>query len=128
MTLAIITVLLTGSIPLSAAVSTAVSTDEDDPKAPYAVPTLTVTSMFHAACAFYNYTWFAFSGQPAYGVGVFGSAILASVGLWCMLFASSHGRINRATGADKRMTGYPFKNVEASKKKIKTSIDEGKDE
>lgn len=128
LTLATITILLTGSIPLSSAVSTPVTTDEKDPKAPYAVPTLTLTSIFHAACAFYNYTWFAWNGQAAFGVGVFGSAVLASVGLWCILFASSHGRINRTTGADKRMTGFPFNNIEADKKRRKKSGVEGKRE
>jgi hypothetical protein len=126
LTLATTTILLTGSIPLNATVSSPVSTDERDPKAPYAVPTLMLTSILHAACAFYNYTWFTFNGLAAFGIGVFGSAGLASVGLWCMLFASNHGRISRTTGADKRTAGYPFKNVEADKKKQKKYVGEGK--
>lgn len=92
------------------------------------MPTLTLTSTLHAACAFYNYTWFAIGGQPAFGAGVFGSAALAFVGLWCILFASSHGRINRDTGADKRMTGFPFNNIEADKKRQRKTVVEGKGE
>lgn len=42
---------------------------------------------------------------------------LASVGLWCLLFASSDGRISRRTGADKRTSGFPFKNEQADKKR-----------
>jgi hypothetical protein len=42
---------------------------------------------------------------------------LASMGLWCLLFAGASGRISRRTGADKRMTGFPFTNVEADKKR-----------
>ena len=39
------------------------------------------------------------------------------MGLWCLLFASSGGRITRKTGADKRTSGFPFTNLEADKKK-----------
>ena len=49
--------------------------------------------------------------------GVVGSSVLASIGLWCILFASSDGRISKKTGADKRTSGFPFKNVEADKRK-----------
>ncbi|KAK2755961.1 hypothetical protein FQN54_005758 [Arachnomyces sp. PD_36] len=120
LTLAATTILLTGSIPLNATVSAPVTTDEEDPKAPYAVPTLMLTSILHATSAFYNYTWFTFNGLASFGMAVFGSAGLAAIGLWCLLFASSHGRISRTTGADKRTTGYPFKNLEAEKKKKKS--------
>ncbi|KAJ5823345.1 Glutathione S-transferase/chloride channel C-terminal [Penicillium robsamsonii] len=98
LTIAVLTVMLTGSIPLTSDIKESVTAEEDDPKAPYAVPTLMVTCIFHSACAFYAYT------------------CIAAIGLWCMLFASSHGRISRRTGADKRTTGYPFKNSEAAKK------------
>jgi len=50
--------------------------------------------------------------------GVVGSSVLASMGLWCILFASSEGRISKKTGADKRTSGFPFKNVEADKRKV----------
>jgi hypothetical protein len=48
---------------------------------------------------------------------MFGSAVLATVGLWIVLFGSSDGRISRKTGADKRTSGFPFKNTEAEKRK-----------
>lgn len=116
LTLAAMTIVLTGSIPLTAD-AYSISPEESDPKAPYAVPTLNVTSAFHTACAFYTYSWFASTGQISYAVAMVVSGGLASVGLWCLLFASSHGRISRRTGADKRMTGFPFKNAEADKKR-----------
>ncbi|CAG8000189.1 unnamed protein product [Penicillium olsonii] len=116
LTIAVLTVMLTGSIPLTADIKESVSTDESDPKAPYAVPTLMVTSVFHSACAFYAYTWYVSGGQGLFAIGVAGYSGLAAIGLWCMLFASSNGRISRRTGADKRTTGYPFKNSEAAKK------------
>ncbi|OQE20733.1 hypothetical protein PENFLA_c016G07538 [Penicillium flavigenum] len=116
LTIAVLTVMLTGSIPLTADIKESVTTEEDDPKAPYAVPTLMVTSIFHAACAFYAYTWYVTGGQGLFAVGVAGYSSIAAIGLWCMLFASSHGKISRRNGADKRTTGFPFKNSEAAKK------------
>lgn len=42
------------------------------------------------------------------------------MGLWCILFASTSGRISRKTGADKRTSGFPFASKEsASAKKRK---------
>ena len=112
--------LLTGSIPLTSSIAEPVSTEDSDPKAPYSSPTLLVTSLFHGASAFYAYTWYAAGGQGAFAAAVAGSSALASIGLWCLLFASSNGKISRRTGADKRTTGYPFANVEAAKKNAGT--------
>ena len=53
----------------------------------------------------------------SFGLGTLGSGFLAAVAFWCILFASSDGRISRKTGADKRTSGYPFKNDEADKRK-----------
>jgi len=116
LTLAVLTVLLTGSIPLTATVSEPVTTDESDPRAPYAVPTLAVTSVLHALCSFHAYTRYAASGQAAFALGMAGSMAGASVGLWCLLFGSSRGRISPRTGADKRTAGFPFKNRVAEKR------------
>jgi hypothetical protein len=52
-------------------------------------------------------------------MGALGSAAMASVGLWCILFASSSGRISRKTGADKRTSGFPFGNKESASWKKK---------
>ncbi|KAJ5570121.1 uncharacterized protein N7459_009551 [Penicillium hispanicum] len=116
LTIAALTVMLTGSIPLTSSIAEPVSTEDSDPKAPYALPTLMVTSVFHGISAFYSYTWYATGGQGAFAVAVAGNSILAFIGLWCLLFASSNGKISRRTGADKRTTGFPFTNAEAAKK------------
>ncbi|OJJ74801.1 hypothetical protein ASPBRDRAFT_40009 [Aspergillus brasiliensis CBS 101740] len=116
LTIAILTVMLTGSIPLTASITDPVTTDDSDPKAPYAVPTMQVTTVYHFIAAGYAYAWFADKGQLAFGVGMVVSGALASLGIWCALFASSNGKISRKTGADKRTTGFPFKNREAEKK------------
>ncbi|OQE08828.1 hypothetical protein PENVUL_c008G08765 [Penicillium vulpinum] len=116
LTIAVLTMMLTGSIPLTSDIKESVTTEDDDPKAPYAVPTLMVTSVFHSACAFYAYTWYVSGGSGLFAVAVAAYSSIAAVGLWCMLFASSNGKISHRTGADKRTAGYPFKNSEAAKK------------
>ncbi|OJJ49409.1 hypothetical protein ASPZODRAFT_129864 [Penicilliopsis zonata CBS 506.65] len=119
LTLGVLTIMLTGSIPLTPMMAEPVTSEESDPKAPYAVPTLTVTSIYHAISAFYAYTWWLSSSQTTFAIGMVVSSVIASVGLWCVLFASSDGRISRRTGADKRTAGFPFKNSEADKKHSK---------
>lgn len=116
LTIAVLTVMLTGSIPLTSSISEPVSAEDSDPKAPYALPTLMVTSVFHSVSAFYAYTWYVTGGQAPFAAAIAGYSILAFIGLWCVIFASSEGKISRTTGADKRTTGFPFRNSEAAKK------------
>lgn len=59
------------------------------------------------------------TGVTSFSLGMVGSTFLSAVGLWCFLFASTDGRISRKTGADKRTSGFPFKNSEADKRKAK---------
>jgi hypothetical protein len=59
------------------------------------------------------------TGVFSFGLGTIGSGFFCAVALWCILFASSNGRISRKTGADKRTSGFPFKNAEAEKRKGK---------
>ncbi|OCK83284.1 hypothetical protein K432DRAFT_189978 [Lepidopterella palustris CBS 459.81] len=123
-TIGILALLLTGSVPLSSRLyeSSAATTDSADPKAPYALPTLTVTLIFHAASAFYTYTMWVQTSAISFAFGTIFSGILAAIGMWCILFASSDGRISRKTGADKRTSGFPFKNTEADKRKGKKGM------
>ncbi|OCL10503.1 hypothetical protein AOQ84DRAFT_337327 [Glonium stellatum] len=121
-TIGVLTVLLTGSVPLSSRLSSAASTDPSDPKAPYALPTLTITLFFHAAHAFYTYAMWTQTSITSFALGTVFSGALAAIGLWCILFASSDGRISRKTGADKRTSGFPFKNAEADKRKGKKGM------
>lgn len=109
--------MLTGSIPLTTTLAEPATTEDSDPKAPYALPTLVITSVFHSVSAFYAYTRYVTQGQGTFVVAIAAHSALAAVGLWCVLFASSNGKISRRTGADKRMTGFPFANSEAAKKK-----------
>lgn len=115
LTLAAITITFTGSIPLTSSYS--MTPEQDDPKAPYAVPVIAITSTLHSLVAFYAYTWVVAGGQMTFSLAMCASGGLAAVGLWCLLFVSSGGRINRRTGVDKRMSGFPFGNTEADKKR-----------
>lgn len=112
-------VLLTGSVPLSSRLTEGATTSATDPKAPYALPTLTITAFFHAAYAFYAYAMWTETGVMSFGLGTAGSGFLCAVAVWCILFASSDGRISRKTGVDKRTSGFPFKNAEADRRKGK---------
>ncbi|KAF2131457.1 hypothetical protein P153DRAFT_365042 [Dothidotthia symphoricarpi CBS 119687] len=118
-TMGILQVLLTGSVPLSSRLAEGATTSAEDPKAPYALPTMTITAIFHSIYAFYCYAMWTQVGVASFGLGSFGSGFLAVVALWCILFASSDGRISRKTGADKRTSGFPFKNNEADKRKAR---------
>ena len=71
---------------------------------------------YHAAYATNAYVQYNSTQQAGYVVATTGYSILASLGLWCLLFGSG-GHISKRTGADKRTSGFPFKNVEADKRK-----------
>ncbi|KDB27034.1 hypothetical protein H109_01140 [Trichophyton interdigitale MR816] len=112
--LALIFLILTGALPLASSYS--ITADESDPKKEYAFPMLLISSGFHAVVAGYMYSWYSGTGQMGFAAGMLASGFLAAMGLWCMLFAGS-SRISKRTGADKRTSGFPFKNVEADKRK-----------
>jgi hypothetical protein len=113
----VLVVLLSGSVPLTSSLNA--TTDEESPKAPYAVPTLTISFIYHTAMGFYCYGNYSTTGQSAFALGALGSGLLASIGLWVLLFASSQGHISRKTGADKRTSGFPFNNQESASAKKK---------
>lgn len=69
------------------------------------------------AVAFYCYTMWTAGHAYTYTISMFAHSALAAIGLWIMMFGASNGHISRKTGADKRTSGFPFKNAEAEKKK-----------
>lgn len=120
--------LLTGSIPLSSATingadGAASEPTQPDSKGPYAVPVLRITMLYQVLATIYCYTSYNGSsknggGSTGFMLGMAGHGILAAMGLWCVMFATSGGRISRRTGADKRTSGFPFKNAKAYDKKV----------
>jgi hypothetical protein len=117
--LALIVLFFTGTIPLSSSITEPVSLEDNDPKAPYAVPIVRVLTLWQSVCLIYCYVWYTSSvqGAGAYLIGVLGYGILAAMGLWIVLFGTTAGRLSKRTGADKRTAGFPFKNEKAYDKK-----------
>lgn len=76
----------TGTIPLSSSIAgPAVRLDElntsNDPKAPYAVPILRVTTLFHFATSVYCYMRYVYVAQMGFMLGCAGYGALACLGL-----------------------------------------------
>ncbi|MCJ1394702.1 hypothetical protein MMC18_007582 [Xylographa bjoerkii] len=115
--LAVLTVLLTGTVPLTSTFAENVNAADSNSKSPYAVPTVTVSMCFQSTMAFYCYSQYLHTGLSAFALDVAVYGGLGAMGLWCLLFARSGGKISR-TGADKRTSGFPFTNAEADKRKV----------
>lgn len=81
--LAVLLAALTGSIPLTNedAAGTA-SAPEDSSKAPYAVPSILISTFFQAASAFYTYACYMNSGQFGFVIATLLWAALSSTGIW----------------------------------------------
>lgn len=84
---------------------------------PYANAVILLSTLYHASQAFYSYAKFGASDAGGYFFGALGSTLLAAFGLWCLMFGGDKGHISKRTGADKRTSGFPFRNTEASKRK-----------
>lgn len=76
-----------------------------------------VSALYHTATASYSYARYHTTGQMAYLFGCLGASVLATFGLWVLMFAGEKRRVSRRTGADKSTSGWPFKNAEADKKR-----------
>ncbi|RPA85745.1 hypothetical protein BJ508DRAFT_411731 [Ascobolus immersus RN42] len=117
LTLAALMVVTTGSVPLTTEFSDAADmADAANPKAPFAVPTLTINMFYHTAIAFLAYSQWAAGTSTVYMIAFVMSGIMASVGGWQLLFGTKKGRIASTVGVEKA-SGFPFKNKEADKKK-----------
>lgn len=117
MMIALVVIFFTGTIPLTSTISEPVSLEDTDPKAPYARPILYVTTLFHCASAIYCYMRYVNYWQSGYVLGAMGYGAMACVGLWSVIFGGTSARLSKRTGADKRTSGFPFKNSQAYDKK-----------
>jgi hypothetical protein len=109
--------LLSGLLPLSKLLSVdpAVATA-------YASPMTLITTLFHFAAAFHCYTAYTGAGSEglaAFALGAFGSAVLAAMGTWCLLFAEEPEKKSKRTGKDKRTSGWPFGDKKGRKEGLK---------
>ncbi|KXJ91745.1 hypothetical protein Micbo1qcDRAFT_57577 [Microdochium bolleyi] len=114
--LGLVSLVLSGSLPLGSSVDAA-----PDALAPYSSAVLLLTTLYHGSTAFYCWACYSAIGsgnQTGYLLGSVVSAVLGSWGLWCSMFGgAASGRISRRTGADKRTSGWPFRNTEADRRK-----------
>ncbi|CAJ2512960.1 Uu.00g010790.m01.CDS01 [Anthostomella pinea] len=110
--LGMVTVVLTGSLPLGSMVESPTETPS-----PYAAASVLLTTLHHVSAAFYCWARYNKTQQTGFLLGFVGSAVLAAFGTWCVLFGGGKARVSRRTGADKRTSGFPFRNAEAEKRK-----------
>lgn len=85
---------------------------------PFTNAAVLISTLYHAALAFNAYGTYTVTSQAGYALGAGGSAILAALGLWNVLFGGDKGHISKRNGADKRTSGFPFKNAEADKRPV----------
>lgn len=85
---------------------------------PYGSAVVLISSLYHAATASYAYTRYFATGQLGFLFACLAGSALAATGLWVLMFAGERNRrVSRRTGADKSTSGWPFKNVEADRKR-----------
>ena len=106
LTLAILSLLLSGIIPLSSSVS---ESESEQTPSPYAVPTILTTMVYHVGVLVYTYTNYMSTGSVCFAAGMVGSGFLAAWGVWCLMFGGSEGR--------GKVSGWPFRNEEERKRK-----------
>ena len=135
--LGLIIVVLSGALPLTSAADGSVlppnpllalatpanpqptTTGSSDEVSPYANATILISTIHHASAAFYCYGRFAWTGETGYLLGCIGSAVFASFGLYCVMFAGDKAMISRYHHFDQSTSGFPFKNSESYRSKKK---------
>ena len=105
-TLAVLSLLLSGIIPLSSSVH---ESESEQTPSPYAVPTILTTMIYHIGMFVYTYTNYVSTGSICFAAGMVGSGFLAAWGGWCLMFGGSDGR--------GKVSGWPFRNEEERKRK-----------
>lgn len=105
-TLAVLSMFLSGIIPLS---SVSAESESEHAPSPYATPTILATSAYHALSLVYTYTNYMSTGSVCFALGMIGSGFLTAWGLWCLMFGGGEGRA--------KVSGWPFRNEEERKRK-----------
>ncbi|RQM05752.1 hypothetical protein DH86_00004105 [Scytalidium sp. 3C] len=96
-----------------------VTSASEDANAPYKEAVLTIATIYHAASSVFCYVSHNTTGRWALMMGSLCSGLLAAAGVWCLLFASSSGKISKTTGADKRTSAFPFQNISSASQQKK---------
>ena len=115
--IAMVVVLFTGTIPFTSSIKEPISLEDNEPKAPYAGPIVLLTTLYYTLSFIYCYIRYVNYQQTGFVMGAIGYGIMAGFGLWAVIFGDTKARLSKRTGADKRTSGWPFKNTQAYDKK-----------
>lgn len=124
--LSLLTLILTGVLPLTTASSRAETSTTASTSDAKSYPVLIITTIYHALTAFYLYTQLTYSWNFAFTCGIIGSTGLFGLGMWVAMFGDGKARVSKSTGADKRTSGYPFKNEESAREKKREKEGKGR--
>ncbi|KEY65581.1 hypothetical protein S7711_09242 [Stachybotrys chartarum IBT 7711] len=114
LSLGLVVMLLSGVIPLTSAA--------DDPAtgiSPYANAALTISMLHHASAGFYCYARYSWTGQTGFLLGCLGSSVLATLAMYCVMFAGDGAMTSRHHKFDQSTSGFPFKNSQSYRAKKK---------
>ncbi|CAJ0545879.1 Ff.00g093520.m01.CDS01 [Fusarium sp. VM40] len=108
-------VVLSGALPLDSTSKEA----PDGAPSPYASAAVLVSTLHHVTSAFYCYGRFAWTRETGFLLGCIGSAIFATFGLYCVMFAGDTAMTSRYHKFDQSTSGFPFKNSQSYRAKKK---------
>ncbi|KAF4951859.1 hypothetical protein FSARC_12797 [Fusarium sarcochroum] len=113
--LGLIVVVLSGALPLD----TSSKEVPDGAPSPYASAAVLISTLHHTTSAFYCYGRFAWTRETGFLLGCIGSAIFATFGLYCVMFAGDTAMTSRYHKFDQSTSGFPFKNTQSYRAKKK---------
>ncbi|KAF4332427.1 hypothetical protein FBEOM_13779 [Fusarium beomiforme] len=108
-------VVLSGVLPLDSASKEA----PEGVPSPYASAAVLVSTLHHATSAVYCYGRYSWTGETGFLLGCVGSAVLATFGLFCVMFAGDTAMTSRYHKFDQSTSGFPFKNSQSYRAKKK---------
>ncbi|KAF4991369.1 hypothetical protein FGRMN_7868 [Fusarium graminum] len=108
-------VVLSGALPLD---STSTEAPNSAPS-PYASAAVLISTLHHVTSAFYCYARFAWTRETGFLLGCIGSAIFATFGVYCVMFAGDTAMTSRYHKFDQSTSGFPFKNSQSYRAKKK---------
>ncbi|KAJ4271835.1 hypothetical protein NW762_000541 [Fusarium torreyae] len=113
--LGLIVVVLSGALPLDTSSKEA----PEGAPSPYASAAVLISTLHHTTSAFYCYGRFAWTRETGFLLGCVGSAIFATFGLYCVMFAGDTAMTSRYHKFDQSTSGFPFKNSQSYRAKKK---------
>lgn len=75
--------------------------------------------LHHASAGFYCYTRYSWTGQTGFLLGCLGSSVLATLAMYCVMFAGDGAMTSRYHKFDQSTSGFPFKNSQSYRAKKK---------